>query len=129
MRCRGLAGSPKRAMHCSGPWTRGCCGISPGPPKAAREGEKWAFTAPVYLGEMAVEDVRVELYAEPPKGEDKPEIVELLPRDAISGAVNSYIYGGYAPATRPEADFTLRVVPAHPGVRVPAEMPHILWQR
>ncbi len=104
-------------------------GLHLGPPKAAREGEKWAFTAPVYLGEMAVEDVRVELYAEPPKGEDKPEIVELLPRDAISGAVNSYIYGGYVPATRPETDFTLRLVPAHPGVRVPTEMPHILWQR
>jgi starch phosphorylase len=36
-----------------------------GESSVAREAEKWRFSAPIYLGDVRVDDVRVELYAEP----------------------------------------------------------------
>jgi glycogen phosphorylase len=99
-----------------------------GAPKVTLEGEDWAFTAPIYLGEMAKEDVRVEIYADPVN--DQPvELITLAPREPIAGAVNGYIYAGLASASRPPEDFTLRIRPAHAGVRIPTEIPLILWQR
>jgi glycogen phosphorylase len=44
-------------------------------------------------------------------------------------AENGYSYGVRLPASRPAADFTVRVVPRLAGVKVPLEAPHILWQR
>jgi starch phosphorylase len=41
----------------------------------------------------------------------------------------SWIYRGSVPASRPVDDYTIRVIPDHPGVRVPLEMPLILWSR
>ena len=62
----------------------------------------------------------------------KPEIaleqIQLDASEAIFGATNGHIYAGSAPASRPAEDYTVRIIPCHPGVRIPAELPQILWQ-
>ncbi len=98
-----------------------------GAPSVAQVDDSWSFTVPVYLGEMAAGDVRVEIYSDPRQG-DMPEIVELARGGAIAGAVNSYVYAGRAPASRPTEDFTVRILPYYPGVHVPTELALILWQ-
>ena len=94
----------------------------------ARTEDELTFSVPVYLGEMAPDDIRVELYAEP-RDDDIPLILELSRGDPIAGAVNGYLYAGRVPSTRPPGDFTVRIVPHHPGVRIPTELPLIFWQK
>ncbi|MGO8917352.1 MAG: alpha-glucan family phosphorylase [Stellaceae bacterium] len=94
----------------------------------AREDDSLTFAVPVYLGEMPSDDVRVEIYADPRKG-DAPEIIELVRGEQIAGAVNGYVYTGRASSTRPSEDFTVRIVPHHSGVRVPTELALIFWQK
>lgn len=86
------------------------------------------FSVPIYLGEMASDDVRIEVYADPSEG-DAPEIIELARGDPIAGAVNGYVYTGRIASTRPAEAFTVRIVPYHAGVRVPTELSLILWQK
>ncbi|HUZ71444.1 MAG TPA: alpha-glucan family phosphorylase [Stellaceae bacterium] len=95
---------------------------------AARTEDSLIFSVPIYLGEMAPDDVRIELYADPRDG-DTPEIIELARGEPIAGAVNSYVCTGRLPATRSPDDFTVRIVPHHAGVRIPTELALILWQK
>jgi starch phosphorylase len=83
---------------------------------------------PVYLGEIAPADVAVQLYADPRDGEP-PLLGELFCGEAIIGATNGHIYTGTALATRSAEEYTVRIVPYFPGVRVPAELSLILWQK
>jgi glycogen phosphorylase len=92
-----------------------------------RTDDSLTFSVPVYLGEMAPDDVRVELYADPDES-DIPAIIGLVQSEQIAGAANGYVYTGHALPTRPPEDFTVRIVPYHPGVRIPAELALILWQ-
>jgi starch phosphorylase len=94
----------------------------------SHDSEGWRFSAPVYLGAIAPEDVTVQLYAEPKDGE-YPIIVPLSRGEPLVGAVNGHLYAGSVPDARPTSDYTVRIVPSHPGVRVPAELPLILWQK
>jgi starch phosphorylase len=84
------------------------------------------FRVPVYLGEIAPEFVTVELYAEPRPGETA-ERRPLRPDRPLSGAAGGYLYAGEVPAGRPAADYTPRVVPAHPEAVVPLEARFIRW--
>jgi glycogen phosphorylase len=103
-------------------------GLHIGETSLSREGEAWSFSIPVYLGEIAPADIAVQLYADPRDAE--PHFLgELLRGEAIIGATNGYIYTGTAPATRPAEEYTVRIIPHYPGVRVPAELPLILWQK
>ena len=88
----------------------------------------WEVSVPVYLGEVAVGDVRVETYVGSTGGA-AAEVIALSHDGPIPGATSSYLYRGRIPSTRPAGDYTVRVLPSHPGVRVPAEMPLIRWQR
>jgi glycogen phosphorylase len=93
-------------------------------PIVERDGASWFFAVPVQLGEIAPEDVAVQLYAEP-RNDGSPFLDEL--RCAPSRA--SVLYSGSAPADRPAEDYTVRVIPRHPGAAVPAELPLVLWQK
>lgn len=99
-----------------------------GRPQVKKDSNKWVYEVPVYLGELSPEFISVELYADPSEGD---EVVRhpLERGEKLAGSVNGYAYKGAVPATRPAGDYTLRVVPAHPGARVPLEENHILWQR
>jgi starch phosphorylase len=107
---------------------RGWPGVHIGAPDVSRQDDGWIVSVPVYLGEIAVADVRVEGYAESRDGEPA-EIVALEHDGPIPGAAGGYFYRGRIPGPRPAEDYTMRVVPAYPGVRVPAENALIRWQR
>jgi glycogen phosphorylase len=92
------------------------------------DGEAWSFSVPVYLGEIAPEDVVVQLYAD---GRDAaaPFIGELTRGEEIIGATNAHMYCGAAPTIRPAEEYTIRIIPYYSGVQVPAEFPLIRWQK
>ncbi len=99
-----------------------------GVPDVKPAGAGWHFTVPVYFGAMAVDDVGVELYADASAGKHS-ERVELVRGEAIAGTANGYIFSGAISGSRPAHDYTARIIPSHPGVRVPTELPLILWQK
>ena len=89
-----------------------------------------------YLGELLPEDVRVELYADPLPEEEtgvgeggRPERIVMERLGALAGAVNGFIFGAKAAASRAAEDYTPRIVPYHPEAFVPMEEGHILWMR
>ena len=86
------------------------------------------FRVQLYLGDLSPDDLCVELYADPlPGGGAERHPLNRLER--LTGAVHGYLYEIAVPAQRPAGDYTVRVVPAHPGAMVPIEERHILWQR
>jgi starch phosphorylase len=99
-----------------------------GVPTAARMDDSLTFTVPVYLGEISSDDVHVEIYADP-REQGAPEIIELARGEQIAGTVNGYIYAGRVRSMRPAENYTVRIVPYHPGVRIPSELALILWQK
>ena len=102
--------------------------IHVGATEASEADGYWHVRVPVYLGDLSPSEVRVEFYA----GSDcdaGPVRVALDPGEALSGAVNGFMYYGIAAADRPLVHYTARVLPSHPDARLPAELPHILWQK
>jgi len=95
---------------------------------ATRGKGQWRFSVPVHLGEIGADDLRIELFAEAAGNE--PALVTALRRGAaIAGSANGHLYRGAVAATRPAADYTVRIIPARAGVRVPAELELIRWQK
>jgi glycogen phosphorylase len=92
------------------------------------EGGQHSFTAQVYLDDLDMEAVHVELFAEAPGGHGQ-EITEMKRGAALVGAANAYHYSASVPANRPAGDFTPRIVPYHPLASVPLECDRILWYR
>jgi starch phosphorylase len=92
-------------------------------PTISRGGDDWLFSVTVELGQIAPEDVAVQLYAEPCDG-GAPFVGELF----CTASDASLVYTGAAPTDRPARDYTVRVVPRHPGAAVPAELSLILWR-
>jgi starch phosphorylase len=80
-------------------------------------GGRHFFEVDVYLHNLDPAAVRVELYAD---GADpvRQEMERVGPSTYRAGV----------PATRPAADYTARLIPRHPGVAVPLQSDHILWQ-
>jgi starch phosphorylase len=91
-------------------------------------GEAYLFTARVYLNGTDPEAVRVELYAEESSGEN-PHRLEMVLVGKSSEAQNGCVYTVQIATTRSAEDFTVRIIPHHPGVAIPLEDVHILWQR
>ncbi len=118
---KGMASWEQRLRRC---WAS----LHLGAPNVVQDGNCWAFSVPVYLGEMAVEDIRVELYADPIDGH-AAETVPLIRGEPIAGAANGYVHTGRVSTSRAAEDFTVRILPQHLGVRVPTELPLIRWQR
>jgi starch phosphorylase len=83
---------------------------------------------PVYLADILPEDVTVQLYADMHAAE-APFVGDLSRGEQIIGAANGHLYSGTAPGTRPSEEYTVRIIPRRSGVRVPAELPLILWQK
>jgi starch phosphorylase len=103
-------------------------GLHIGETSLSGDGTAWSFSVPVYLGEIAPSDVAVQLYADPRDGEER-FLGELLRGEPIIGATNGHIYTGTAPATRRAEEYTVRIIPYFSGVRVPAELSLIAWQK
>jgi starch phosphorylase len=103
-------------------------GVHIGEAAFTRQDSGWDVSVPIYLGEVATHDIRVEIYAEP-IGDGAAEKIALTSDGPVPGATGSYFYFGKIGGTRPAGDYTVRVVPARPGVRVPTETALIRWQR
>ena len=126
-----LAGAAELAKGIAG-WERrvrqAWASLHIGAPAADCTDGALSVTVPVYLGDMAADDVHVEIYADP-RQDGEPEILKLVRGEPIAGALNGYVYSGSVRSTRPAEDFTVRIVPYHPDVRIPSELPLILWQK
>lgn len=81
------------------------------------------FEVQVYLNHLDPNAIQVELYA---MGGIKQKM-SLVQK--IAEGTNTYIYRGSVPATRPEKDYTPRMIPFFPGVAIPLETNQILWQK
>jgi glycogen phosphorylase len=92
-------------------------------PTVLRNGAAWSFCVAVALGEIAPEEVVVQLYASP--GDGGPPFVA----DLCCAPAHSPVYTGSAPANRPVEDYTVRIIPRRSGTVVPTELPLILWQK
>jgi starch phosphorylase len=92
------------------------------------QNDGYDISAPIYLGEIAVSDVRVEAYAQAAGG-GGPEVIALSHDGVIPGAAGGYLYLGRIPGKRSAEDYTVRVVPTYKGVRIPTEMNLLHWQR
>jgi starch phosphorylase len=77
---------------------------------------------------MDADDIQVGIYADA-SAEDNARTTELARSVPIPGAANGHLYTGKVSASRPSSHYTVRVLPHHPDVRVPAELALILWQR
>jgi starch phosphorylase len=90
--------------------------------------EGWHFfNVQVYLGDLDLAAVQVELFAEPQNGGEA--VRERMARGERLLATRAFHYSVRVPASRPATDYTPRVVPFHPAARVPLEESRILWQR
>ena len=100
----------------------GWSGIRVGELAASGSDDGLRFRVNVSLGDIAGDAVRVELYADPLG--DSPAIRVPMRLSAGASAFECSIA-----TTRPESDFTVRVVPFHSEARLPLELPLVAWQR
>jgi starch phosphorylase len=99
-----------------------------GEAKIETDGSQHVFNVQVYLDDLEVEAVRVELFANGTDG-SAPVRVEMQRIRQLVGAANGYAYRAAVPAARPSTDYTARLIPHHDSVAIPLEAAHILWQR
>ncbi len=86
------------------------------------------FEVQLYLDDMPVESVAVELYADP-VAEGEAVHQPLLRGAMLAGTANAWLYTGTVTADRPFSHYTPRVIPAHPQAMIPLEANAILWYR
>ena len=87
-------------------------------------------TAEVELGDLRPEDVVVELLHGPVSGADELADWEALPMQVKSaGAGPSVWQGSFVCDTAGRHGFTVRVMPAHADLSVPAEMGCVTWAK
>jgi len=92
-----------------------------------REGNQWRISVQVYLGEIAPEWVRAELYAD--ADENHPaEILPMTTEGTMPGAFEGYIFSVTFNSDRPAEDYTPRVRAWHEAAFLPAECHLIAWQ-
>jgi starch phosphorylase len=92
------------------------------------QGDRHRFTAEVVLGVLQSESVCVELFADP-VGDNRAFRQVMTRLDGGSAGSGVIRYFAAVPTNRAQGDYTVRIVPVHPGVRVPLEAPRILWSR
>jgi glycogen phosphorylase len=89
--------------------------------------DQHVFQIPVYLGGLDPDAVQVELHAESTNG--AAPLRQVMTRGERLTDANGHVYSARAPASRPAADYTARIIPHHPEAAVPLEAAQILWQR
>jgi starch phosphorylase len=82
--------------------------------------------AQVYLGDIAPEHVRVQLFAENGAGAP-PDCLDMQRDHALSGAAGGFLYSAHVPPDGASRQYTPRVVAWNPRARLPAEANFIRW--
>jgi starch phosphorylase len=83
----------------------------------------------VYLDDLSLEDVTVQLYADPIADQPTPIQVVMQPTRALPGTAHGHVFSASVPAGRPLSDYTPRIVPSAARVAIPLELPLVTWQR
>ncbi len=96
--------------------------------KIAAKGDVNSFEVEVFAGELDLDSVRVELYADGVNG-GIPLRQEMKRLSPLPGTPSIQRYGLDLPKTRPVGDYTARAIPCFAGAAVPLEASEILWQR
>ena len=92
-----------------------------------KDGDDWQVEVQVYLDGIPSQAVSVELYADA-TGDNEQVVRQVLERGGgLAGSANAWLYSGRVSAHRPFADYTPRIIPAHPLASVPLEASFILW--
>jgi starch phosphorylase len=94
--------------------------------KVTTEGENHKFEVEVFSGELDLDLVHIELFANTIDA-GVPFRQELKCARKLEGS--GCVYAGEVNSPRQASDFTVRAVPFFPGAAVPLEAPQILWQR
>jgi starch phosphorylase len=94
--------------------------------RVATENGEHIVHVQVYLGEVRLDAVRVELYGDGHNG-TPPVCAPMVPSEPLVGSVNGFMFTARVCADRPAAHFTPRVIPYHRHAAVPLEAGHILW--
>lgn len=96
--------------------------------KVETKGVEHLFEVQLFLHDLDPEAVRVELYAGGVDG-GPPIMTPMKCAGRQEGSSGGYLFSAAADAGRPASDYTARAMPHGPGVAVPLEANHILWQR
>jgi len=96
--------------------------------RVAAKAEVNAFEVEVFAGELDLDAVRVEIYADGVNG-GEPLLHEMKRLRELPGNAGGYVYGVDVSVARPAKDYTVRAIPYFAGAAVPLEDGHILWQR
>ena len=96
--------------------------------KVETHGDRHTFEARLCLNDLDPDAVQAELYADGIMGGApmRKAMTRLGPSD---GATGVHVYRATAPAARPAADYTVRLIPHRDGVATPLEDARIAWQR
>ncbi len=108
--------------------SRGWAKVRFGDVQVQAGGIEHSFSVQVYLGDLAADTVRVELFADA-KGGAEPLRYAMTRGSALAGSAGGYVFTGHVPADRPASDYTPRVIPHYQGTVVPLEAHQILWQK
>ncbi|WP_455378116.1 alpha-glucan family phosphorylase [Petrachloros mirabilis] len=103
-------------------------GIRFGDMRVTRIDSGWHFEVQVYCGDVAPDEIHVELYADPVDERERATRLIMSRQAAIAGAVNGYLFTIDCLSTRPAQHFTPRIVPFHSGANIPIEASFILWK-
>ena len=96
--------------------------------KVERKGKEHIFSVQLDLNDIEPDALLVEMYADALNG-GGPVRQKMVRSKTTSGDSEFILFTAKLPATRPATDYTPRVVPFYPGVSVPLEVSHILWQK
>lgn len=92
------------------------------------DSDHWRIHVPVYLGDIDVKHVKVELCAEEQGGQPALRI-PMQAGTPIAGAIGGYLFMAQVSAARPADHYTPRVRSWHAEAFLPAESTWIAWQR
>ncbi len=91
------------------------------------DGGQHSFEVQVYLDGLDPDKVKVELHAEG-IGDGGADRREMWPVRQLVSSEHAFAFGTQVPADRPASDYSVRIMPKHPGVAIPLEAANILWQ-
>ncbi len=86
------------------------------------------FRVQVVPGDLPLDDLKVELYAEPLQ-DGESAVHAMTASENGPDAKGIVTYSAQVAASRAARDYTPRIVPYHPSVSVPLEANQVLWQR
>jgi starch phosphorylase len=103
-------------------------GIRFGRLESTEAGQDRRFTVEVFLDDVSLDDVAVELYADPSAAGTRPERLRMTEAGALPGTTRGHLFSVMAPSRRSPECYTPRVVPASAAAILPLELPLVAWR-